>query len=128
MIKELFGFCYHTLLCTALDQSIERYLINMEKVTLSIFKEKLDNLNGFLDLIALDTTVQEYIEEDFSTFRTNDSAFDNFARVVELLSHWSQLGRAAALKKDVFLFNAGSGRTLVLNTSCCHDSWLLLNC
>ena len=69
----------------------------MEKVTLAIFEEKLDNLNGFLDLITLDATVQENIEEDFSSFWTNDRAFDNFARVVQLLGHRSQLGRAAAL-------------------------------
>ena len=61
----------------------------MEKVTLTVFEEKLDNLNGFLDLIALDATVQENIKEDFSTLRNNYRTFDNFARVVELLSHRS---------------------------------------
>ena len=61
----------------------------MEKVTLTVFEEKLDNLNGFLDLIALDATVQENIKEDFPTLRNNYGTFDNFARVVELLSHRS---------------------------------------
>ena len=97
MIEELFCFGHHTLLGTAFDQCVERHFINMEKVTLAIFEEKLDNLNGFLDLIALDATVQENIEENFSSFRTNDRAFDNFARVVQLLGHRGHLGRAAAL-------------------------------
>ena len=72
MVKELLGFSHHTLLRTAFDQSVERHFINMEKVTLPVFKEKLDNLNGLLNLIALDATVQENIEQDFSAFRTND--------------------------------------------------------
>ena len=61
MIEELFCFGNHTLLGTAFDQCVERHFINMEKVTLAIFQQKLDNLNGFLDLIALDATVQENI-------------------------------------------------------------------
>ena len=38
VIEELFSFGNHTLLGTAFDQCVERYFINMEKVTLAIFQ------------------------------------------------------------------------------------------
>ena len=53
----------------------------MEKVTLAIFEEKLDNLNGFLNLVALDTAVQKNIQKNLSSFISNDCAFYNFPGV-----------------------------------------------
>ena len=53
----------------------------MEKVTLSIFEEKLDNLNGFLNLIALDAAVQKDIQKNLSSFVSDDCAFYNFPGV-----------------------------------------------
>jgi len=34
----------------------------MEKVTVTIFEKELDNLNGFLNLIAVNATVQQNVQ------------------------------------------------------------------
>ena len=53
----------------------------MEKVTIAIFEEELDNLNGFLNLVALDAAVQKDIQKNLSSFIPNDRALYNFPRV-----------------------------------------------
>ena len=44
----------------------------MEKVTFAIFEKKLDNLNGFLDLVALDAAVQQDVQKNLTTFVADD--------------------------------------------------------
>ena len=51
----------------------------MEKVTASIFQEKLDNLNGFLNLVTVNTAVEKDVQEDFFSFGSNHSAFDDLS-------------------------------------------------
>ena len=78
---KLLCLANHALLCTAFDQSVDGNFIDMEKVTIAIFEEELDNLNGFLNLVALDAAVQKDIQKNLSSFIPNDRALYNFPRV-----------------------------------------------
>ena len=39
----------------------------MEEMTVAILDKELNDLNGFLNLTALDATVQKHVEQDFFT-------------------------------------------------------------
>lgn len=78
---QLLGLLNHLLLSASFDQSVEGNLVDVEKVTVTVFKQELDNLNGFLDLVAVDAAVEEDVEENFSTFNANDGPLDDPPRV-----------------------------------------------
>ena len=78
---KLLCLANHALLRTAFYQSVDGNFVDMEKVTLAIFEEKLDNLNGFLNLVALDAAVQKDIQKNLSSFVSDDCAFYNFPGV-----------------------------------------------
>lgn len=56
----------------------------MEKVVAAITQKKLDNLNGFVNLVALDAAVQKNIQQDLLAFRSNFRSFDSLAWVKRL--------------------------------------------
>ena len=73
------------MLSAALDEGVEGDLIDVEEVALLLIslEKELDDLDGFLYLIALNAAVEKNIEEHFPAFETNDRSLDNFTRVVE---------------------------------------------
>ena len=57
----------------------------MEKVTFAIFEKKLDNLNGFLDLVALDAAVQQDVQKNLTTFVADDHCPFEVPGVIKIL-------------------------------------------
>ena len=68
----------------AFNQRVEGDFIDMEKVTLTIFEKKLDNLNGFLDLVALNAAIEQDVQKNLTTLAADECPFDGFTGVVEI--------------------------------------------
>lgn len=58
-VKQLLRTLNHSLLSTALEKCVERYLVHMEEVAAGVSQHKLDYLNGFLNLATLDAAVKQ---------------------------------------------------------------------
>ena len=98
----------------------------MEKVTASIFQEKLDNLNGFLNLVTVDAAVEKDVQEDFFSFGSNHSAFDDLSWIHTHVWHCHLRLRAVATTLSVVIGDhvllERHGRLTRLALSC-SSSW-----